>query len=90
MLDGRKSCFYTAIRGFLDGNWGRFVQVCINGNSEDVRDGLTVAELLQQLEMNPLRLAVERNCELVPRTEHAACRLEPGDRLEIVTLVGGG
>ena len=46
--------------------------------------------LLQTLELDPRTLAVERNLELVPRGQHAATPLAPGDRLEVVTLVGGG
>jgi len=42
------------------------------------------------LELDPRRLAVELNLELVPRAEHARQKLAEGDRLEIVTLVGGG
>jgi len=49
-----------------------------------------VAILLEQLKMEPKYLAVERNLELVPRAEHGGCVLAEGDRLEIVTLVGGG
>jgi sulfur carrier protein len=40
--------------------------------------------------MQPRLVAVERNRDLVPRAQHAACALEAGDRVEIVTLVGGG
>ena len=46
--------------------------------------------LLQTLELDPRTLAVERNLELVPRGQHAATPLAAGDRLEVVTLVGGG
>jgi sulfur carrier protein len=49
-----------------------------------------VTELLQQLELQPRYVAVERNLELIPRGEHGRSVLAPGDRLEIVTLVGGG
>ena len=52
--------------------------------------GATVAWLVEQLGFEPRYLAVERNRELVPRREHAGCMLVEGDRLEIVTLVGGG
>jgi thiamine biosynthesis protein ThiS len=66
------------------------VQISVNGDPRDVADGLTVALLLVELNLQPKYLAVERNRELVPRTAHADCRLEPGDQIEIVTLVGGG
>ncbi len=62
----------------------------INDQPREVDAALTVAGLLSQLEMRPKLVAVERNLELVPRGRHAECVLQDGDRLEIVTLVGGG
>ena len=66
------------------------MEITVNEESRDVKPGTTVAELLGQLSMQPRQVAVERNLQIVPRAEHADCVLEPGDRLEIVTLVGGG
>ena len=62
----------------------------LNGEQRDVREGTTVAELVAELELRPEAVAVERNGRLVRRAEHARTALEAGDRLEIVTLVGGG
>jgi len=66
------------------------VKISINGEPREIETGTTVARLINELEMQPRYLAVERNFELVPRTRHAECVLEDGDKLEIVTLVGGG
>lgn len=66
------------------------MQISINGEQREVVDGLTVAGLLQELDIRPRLCAVERNRELVPRAQHADCILQPHDQLEIVTLVGGG
>jgi len=66
------------------------VQIQVNGEAREVPDVFTVAELLAHLELQPRYLAVERNLILIPREEHADCVLQEGDRLEIVTLVGGG
>jgi len=66
------------------------VHVLVNGESRVVADDATVAALIAELELDPRRLAVELNLELVPRAEHARQKLAEGDRLEIVTLVGGG
>lgn len=66
------------------------MQISINGESRSVTVESTVADLLKELGMQPKYVAVERNRELVPRATHADCVLEEGDRLEIVTLVGGG
>lgn len=68
----------------------RTVEIRVNGQPREVEAGTTVAGLLDLLAMQPRFLAVERNFELVPRTSHAACLLEAGDEIEIVTLVGGG
>ena len=66
------------------------MQIIVNGKPREVQSGATVASLLESLGLEPRGLAVERNLELVPRAAHAATRLNPGDRLEVVTLVGGG
>lgn len=66
------------------------MKIVMNGEPREVDTGTTVARLLEALSMQPRFLAVERNFELVPRTRHAECVLEDGDKLEIVTLVGGG
>lgn len=50
----------------------------------------TVAALVASLALGERRVAVEVNGEVVPRAEHAARRLAPGDRVEVVTFVGGG
>ena len=64
--------------------------ITVNGQEREVDEGSTVAGLLETLRLDPRQLAVERNLELVPRTAHAATVLGAGDRLEVVTLVGGG
>jgi len=66
------------------------IEIHVNGQPRAVAAGSTVAMLLQTLELDPRTLAVERNLELVPRGLHAATPLAAGDRLEVVTLVGGG
>ena len=66
------------------------MEIIVNDEPREIPDGSTVADLLALLKMEPRYLAVERNLELIPRARHAECVLEPGDRLEIVTLVGGG
>ncbi len=66
------------------------MQISLNGKPRDVDPGATVASLLEGLGLDPRQVAVERNLELAPRTHHAATPLAAGDRIEIVTLVGGG
>jgi sulfur carrier protein len=66
------------------------MDITVNGELRQVDDGATVAVLLRTLGLDARHLAVERNLELVPRAEHARTALQAGDRLEVVTLVGGG
>jgi len=62
----------------------------VNGKPQEVADGSTVADLLRVLGLPPERVAVERNREIVPRATFGQAQLAAGDRLEIVTFVGGG
>lgn len=66
------------------------MQVIVNGEPREVAQGTSVAALLDELHLASRPVAVEVNLELIPRDQHAAHRLAEGDRLEIVTLVGGG
>ncbi|HSG70961.1 MAG TPA: sulfur carrier protein ThiS [Planctomycetaceae bacterium] len=66
------------------------IQILVNGEPNTVSETQTVADLLESLNLKPRFVAVERNEELVPRAVHSECRLKSGDRIEIVTLVGGG
>jgi len=62
----------------------------VNGKIQEVADGLTVGELLALLGIPRERVAVERNREIVPRSAYDTTRLASGDKVEIVTFVGGG
>jgi sulfur carrier protein len=66
------------------------MQLTLNGQPRQVADGATVAELLHELKFDNKPVAVEVNLDLVPKQRHAQHRLAEGDRIEIVTLVGGG
>jgi sulfur carrier protein len=66
------------------------MQIEVNGNEREVPEGATIAELLRELDVTVPHVAVEVNLEVVPRAKHADTALRPGDRLEVVTLVGGG
>ena len=66
------------------------IQVSVNGETLRVPSGSTVADVLRQLSLDRARVAVEHNLRVVPRAEHDALHLNHGDRLEIVTFVGGG
>jgi thiamine biosynthesis protein ThiS len=72
------------------GDSGEVIRLFVNGAEHRATAGLTLAQLLQRLELPPGRLAVERNRQVIPRERYDAEQLQDGDRLEIVTLVGGG
>ncbi len=64
--------------------------ITLNGERREVPAPLTVAGLLRHLGVRPEVVAVERNRELVTRARHEQTAVDPGDVLEVVTLVGGG
>ena len=66
------------------------MEVMINGAPRTLSPGATIATLLAELELDTRHVAVECNLELVPRAKHADHQLQAGDRLEVVTFVGGG
>ncbi len=66
------------------------MQLRINGQARALPDGLTVAALIERLDVGRRRIAVEVNREVIPRAEHAAMRLAEGDEVEIVHAIGGG
>ena len=69
---------------------GAMMDLTINGEAKQVQAGLSVAELLDMLELNARKVAVERNLEIVSKSAYEATQLETGDRIEIVAFVGGG
>jgi len=66
------------------------MQIIVNGEPHTTDSEITIAELLARLNLTPLRVAVEVNEEVVKRADYGQHRLQDGDRVEIVTLVGGG
>ncbi|MEX0644810.1 MAG: sulfur carrier protein ThiS [Parvularculaceae bacterium] len=62
----------------------------INGENREFRAPLNVSALLQALALEPRKIAVERNLEIVPKSAYGATALMDGDRIEIVQFVGGG
>ena len=66
------------------------MQVWLNGEERTIDENVTLAALLDQLDLAPQRVAVEVNRDLVRRAEYPSTALREGDHIEIVTLVGGG
>jgi thiamine biosynthesis protein ThiS len=66
------------------------IQIVVNGETREVPTGLRVTGLLLHLGLPAERVAIERNLEILPRSEWISTAVLPGDRYEIVHMVGGG
>jgi thiazole synthase len=66
------------------------LRVTINGEERRLESPLSVHALLGQLGLEPAKIAVERNFEIVPRSRYGEITVSDGDRLEIVQFIGGG
>jgi thiamine biosynthesis protein ThiS len=66
------------------------LQVYINGDSKELPETTSLAQLVEQLELAPQRIAIELNQVVVRRADWSTTTLRDGDRLEIVHFVGGG
>lgn len=66
------------------------IHVTVNESRLSFEAPVSVAELIERLSLGGKRVAVERNGELVPRSQHGDVSVADGDRIEIVVAVGGG
>ena len=66
------------------------MQIIVNGEQRDVLDGLTAAQLVEDMDITGQRIAMEVNLEIVPRSTYANHVFQAGDKVEIVHAVGGG
>ena len=66
------------------------MRITLNGQQETLDSATTLETLLARLKLEPIRVAVEINEDLIPRKTFADTAIHDGDRIEIVTLVGGG
>src|SRR5450631_2987276 len=66
------------------------IEITLNGEPNTLAQSLSIAQLIAQIGLDPRKVAVEVNREVVPKAKHPERRLQAGDAVEIVTLVGGG
>lgn len=66
------------------------MQIIVNGESKDVEQSLSVESFLADLGVDSRKVAVERNLEIVPKTQFGSTLIEEGDKLEVVHFIGGG
>lgn len=62
----------------------------VNGEKREIAEGLTIAQLLEELNIRPGRVVIELNRDIVSREAYGSAILKEGDALEIVHFVGGG
>jgi sulfur carrier protein len=66
------------------------MKLTVNGTVSEMQDGITVAKLLNALQVEPARVAVEVNLEIIKKPDYTKQLLKDGDSVEIVNFVGGG
>jgi len=66
------------------------IPIVVNGEDRTVSEGMTISGLLRELQIDPVRVAVELDCLIVRQPNWDETRLAAGSRLEIVQFVGGG
>jgi sulfur carrier protein len=66
------------------------IQVQVNGKEREVQSGLSVHELVESFDLNPLLIVVELNREILNRDQFKDVRVSEGDAVELVHFVGGG
>jgi thiamine biosynthesis protein ThiS len=64
--------------------------ITLNGDPYELDGPATILDLLARLEIDPRRVAVERNFEIVKRGAYESTSLADGDQIEVVNFVGGG
>jgi sulfur carrier protein len=62
----------------------------LNGKVREVVEGVTVGRLLEELKLQPLRVAVQVNQDILKRERYGEVTLQPGDTVEILTFMSGG
>ena len=65
-------------------------EITVNGINHPWKESWTISDLLEERQIPRQGTAVECNQEIVPRAELSTTKIQPGDRLEVAQLVGGG
>ncbi|MEL6112563.1 MAG: sulfur carrier protein ThiS [Pseudomonadota bacterium] len=66
------------------------IEIRLNGEPRAIDEAASITDLLTEIGIAPRKVAVERNLEIVPKSQFAQTALQAGDRIEIVQFVGGG
>ena len=66
------------------------MNIILNNQSDEVHDGITIRELLDQKKIHTKYIAVEINRKVVPKSNYHKHKIHEGDKIEIITAIGGG
>ena len=66
------------------------MQIRLNGKTREVTDGISIRRLLDELKLDPRRVAVQRNEDIIKRDQYETVVLQPGDTVEVLTIMAGG
>jgi len=66
------------------------IKIRVNGEQRAISVGMTVGQLLRDLQIGPERVAIELNLQIIDRREFDQRTLQEGDRVEIISFIGGG
>tara|TARA_Y100000287_G_C14193315_1_gene341386 strand:- start:989 stop:1189 length:201 start_codon:yes stop_codon:yes gene_type:complete len=66
------------------------MNIMLNNEDSEVRDGMTIAQLLNDREIQNKYIAVEVNKIIIPKSDYQKYEIKNGDRIEIITAIGGG
>jgi thiamine biosynthesis protein ThiS len=66
------------------------MQIRLNGKPREVAEGISVRRLLDELGLHPMRVAVQRNQDIIKRDRYEEVVLRPDDTVEILTIMAGG
>lgn len=66
------------------------MEIKLNGKTREVADGITVSQLLGELKLQALRVAVQVNVDIIKRERYGEVVLQPGDNVEVLTFMSGG
>ena len=66
------------------------MEIRLNGKTREVPEGTTISRLLEELKLQPLRVAVQVNTDIIKRERYGEVLLQPGDTVEVLTFMSGG
>ena len=66
------------------------IRIRLNGKEELIKDGITIMDLLKEIDINPQRITIELNGDIISKSKYSEKIIKEGDKMEIVQFIGGG